>query len=216
MPVGHSVLALAIILGAGAEPKPAAPSDFVGEAGAIPEAVAATMKQYSWHEGCPLGLEGLAYLKLSYWGMDGAPHQGELIVDKDLVEDVLAIFRELYDARFPIDKLRLIDAYQGSDDLSMADNNSSAFNCRFMTGSTTTYSKHSYGRAIDLNPLTNPYVSKKEVQPPAGKAFVDRTQKKPGLIVERDLVYKAFTGRGWVWGGGWKSIKDYQHFEKKK
>jgi hypothetical protein len=213
MLVGHSVLALAVLLGADARSQ-AVPA-FVGEAGPISEAVAATVKQYSWRAGCPRGLESLSYLHLSFWGTDGVAHQGELIVDRALAQEVLAIFRELYDARFPISALRLIDAYQGNDDLSMADNNSSGFNCRLMAGSTTVYSKHSYGRAIDLNPLTNPYVAKGEVMPPGGKAFVDRTLKEPGLIVEGDAVYKAFTSRGWVWGGAWKTMKDYQHFEKK-
>jgi hypothetical protein len=189
---------------------------FVGSAFAIPAEIAATMRQHSWREACPLALEALAYLKINYWGYDGAVHEGELVVDKTLSEEVLGIFRELFAAHYAIEKLRLIDAYKGSDDDSMADNNSSAFNCRFMTGKTGVYSWHSYGRAIDLNPLTNPYVSKKEVTPPAGKAFLDRTKKATGIIVDGDAVTKIFASHGWDWGGAWKSLKDYQHFEKKK
>jgi hypothetical protein len=192
----------------------AAPA-FHGEAGPLPEDVAATMKQYSWREGCPVPLDELSLIRLNFWGYDGALHEGELVVNRAVSKEVIDVFRELFEKKFPIERMRLIDAYKGSDDASMDENNTSGFNCRWMTGKKGVFSNHSYGRAIDINPLTNPYVAKKTVSPKAGKAYLDRTKPAPGLITAEGECFTAFNKYGWTWGGAWKGTKDYQHFEKK-
>lgn len=179
----------------------------------IPPAVKELMNKYTWREGCPLPQSKLVYVNVSYWGFDGAPHKGELIVHEKLADDIIGIFKELFDSRFPIEKMKIIEHYQGDDNLSMADNNTSAFNCRFVSG-TKKFSKHSYGAAIDINPLINPFVKGDRVSPAGGKKYLDRTKAAPGLITKDGPCYKAFTKRGWTWGGNWKTMKDYQHFEK--
>jgi hypothetical protein len=183
-------------------------------AGPVPEQIAAGMHRHSWREGCPTPIADLVYLRLSHIGFDGAAHEGELVVHKALSDDVVAIFRSLFEMRFPIEKMRLIDDYQGDDDVSMADNNSSGFNCRFVAGRPGVLSKHSEGRAIDINPRINPMVSGKTVRPPNGVEFLAPKAKSPGALREGAAVVEEFTRRGWTWGGTWKALKDYQHFEK--
>jgi hypothetical protein len=188
---------------------------FQAELGPVPAPLVEVMKKYSWREGCPVPTDDLRYVRLSYVGYDGQAHDGELVVHKEVAEDVRAIFKELYEARFPIERMRLIEAYQGDDDKSMADNNTSGFNCRSATGRTGVFSNHSWGRAVDVNPLVNPFVTKKAVLPKGGAAYADRSKAAPGLITDATVCYRAFTSRGWSWGGAWKSSKDYQHFEKR-
>jgi D-alanyl-D-alanine carboxypeptidase len=192
----------------------AAPPSFHGTQGPVPEALAARMRQHSWRQECPTPIVDLTYLRLSYFGYDRAIHEGELVVHKELAGEVLAIFKALFDQRFPVEKMKVIDDYQGDDDASMADNNTSAFNCRFVAGKPGVFSKHSHGRAIDINPRTNPMVVDGTVFPPGGFAFVDRKKKAPGILRAGDWAVRVFTRRGWIWGGGWVSMKDYQHFEK--
>lgn len=181
----------------------------------IPPQIQAVMQHYTWHPGCPVPLTDLAYLSLSYWGYDRHQHQGALIVNKKLAKEVVAIFRDLYAQKFPIERMQLMDDFKGNDDAAMAVNNTSAFNCRAITGKPGTFSLHSYGMAVDVNTLVNPYVKGNYVAPPAGRAYLDRTRAARGMIVERDGVYWAFISRGWKWGGDWASPEDYQHFEKK-
>jgi len=193
----------------------AAPSSFHGTQGPVPEALAARMRQHSWRPGCPTPIGDLAYVRLSHFGYDGAVHEGELVVHKELASEVLTIFKALFARRFPVERMRVIDAYQGDDDASMADNNTSAFNCRFVAGKPGVFSKHSSGRAIDINPRTNPMVVDGAVLPPAGSEFVARNKQAPGILRSGDdRAVREFTGRGWVWGGAWASMRDYQHFEK--
>jgi len=165
----------------------------------------------SWSPGCPLAVDALRLVEVSHWGFDGVARTGEMVVAADLASDVIAIFHDLFDARYPIERMELVDVYGGDDDSSMAANNTSAFNCRTVTGGSS-FSEHSYGRAIDLNPLVNPYVNGGLVLPPAGQAFVDRSLDAPGMIHAGDEVVLAFAARGWIWGGTWTSLKDYQHF----
>jgi hypothetical protein len=165
----------------------------------------------SWRPGCPLGVSELRAVDVSYWGFDGEVHTGRLIVATDLAEDVVEIMRDLFDASFPIERMEPVDAYDGDDDQSMAANNTSAFNCRPVTGGSS-WSEHSYGRAIDVNPLVNPYVVGSTVLPPEGAAYADRSQNAPGMIHDGDAVVDAFAARGWKWGGYWDSPTDYQHF----
>jgi hypothetical protein len=167
---------------------------------------------FSWHPGCPVPIDDLRLLSLVYWGFDGAVHAGELVVHRDVATDVVAVFGKLFDARFPIRRMRLVDDYGGDDDRSMAANNTSSFNCRPVTGGTS-WSEHSYGRAIDVNPMQNPYVTAGGlVLPPEGASFVDRSLHSKGMIHTGDAVVEAFGSIGWGWGGSWSSPQDYQHF----
>lgn len=171
---------------------------------------------HSYKDNSPLGLDDLKYLQMSYWGYDGCVHEGELVVHHGVAQDVMDIFGELFEARFPIEKMKLIDVYQANDDLSMADNNSSALCVRMVTGSTTDWSKHSYGCAVDINPLVNPYAKNGKVLPKEGLAYLDRESGARGQIVKDDVCYKAFLKRGWSWGGDWMNTRgyvDYQHFD---
>jgi hypothetical protein len=180
----------------------------------VGQETAARMRQHSWHEGCPTAIGDLVHVRVSHVGFDGAVHQGELVVHKDLADEVMSIFKALFDQGFPIEKMKLVDDYQGDDDASMADNNTSAFNCRFVPGKPGVFSKHSRGRAIDINPRINPMVSGGTVLPPAGAQFLNRQAEVPGILRKGDRAVAEFVRRGWTWGGTWKSLKDYQHFEK--
>lgn len=168
----------------------------------------------SWREGCPVGAEGLRLINLSRVGFDGRVHRGELIVADSVATEVARIFADLYFDRFPIERMETVEKYDADDDLSMEANNTSAFNCRPITGGTA-WSNHSYGRAIDINPVQNPYISRSgTVYPPNGAPYVDRTRTDPGLIHADDHTVRAFERHGWDWGGYWTAPIDYQHFEK--
>jgi hypothetical protein len=166
----------------------------------------------SWRPGCPVGPTELRRLRLSHWGFDDRPHLGELVVHESVVPDVATVFRVLYDARFPIRRIQPVDRYGGSDDRSMADDNTSGFNCRnAVNGGPAKWSAHAYGKAIDVNPLENPYLLNGDVLPPAGRAYADRATYRPGMAVPGGALVKAFAAAGWSWGGRW-SDPDYQHF----
>ena len=152
-------------------------------------------------------------MRLTYWGFDGRAHTGALVVHRRVADDVVAVFRRLYEARFPIRRMRPVSAYRGSDDASMAADNTSGFNCRRAVGSTTgAWSNHAYGLAIDVNPVENPYVLGGRALPPAGRAYVDRRHVRPGMAVAGGVLVRAFAARGWGWGGRWAGSPDYQHF----
>lgn len=174
-------------------------------------AVSAQDLYASWHTGCPVAPEALSLVTLTHWGFNGEVLVGRLVVATDLADDVVDIFHDLFDARFPIERMEPIDVFGGDDDLAMAANNTSAFNCRAVTGGTA-FSEHSYGRAIDVNPLLNPYVRGDLVLPPDGATYLDRGLGLPGMITAGDAVVEAFGSRGWIWGGTWSSLQDYQHF----
>ena len=148
--------------------------------------------------------------------MDLQTHRGELTVHEDLVPEVIEIFEQLRQARYPIEKMRTPDHYPGADDeLSMRDNNTSAFNCRDIPG-TGSWSLHAYGQAIDINPLLNPYIdSTGAFQPANAGPYLDRNRIDPGLLHDGDPAVRIFTERGWRWGGDWRTPKDYQHFERR-
>jgi D-alanyl-D-alanine carboxypeptidase len=166
----------------------------------------------SWRPGCPVGLSELRYLQLSYWGFDDAPHVGELIVHRDAVDAMADVFGTLFAERFPIRSMRLVDDFGGDDFTSIEADNTSAFNCRPVSGSDTGWSQHAYGTAIDINPIENPYVSGGETEHPASVPYLDRTDVRPGMIVEGGMVVAAFDRHGWGWGGRWNNLKDWQHF----
>ena len=180
----------------------------------IDDELYAFMLGKSYKENDYIQIEDLKVLTVTYYGFDDESHLGQLVVNKAVASEVLSIFEALYTEKYPIDKINLVDYYDADDDLSMADNNTSGFNFRVVSGSTN-LSNHSFGLAIDINPLQNPYVTSKGVFPPEGRDFVDRNQKEKGMILEGDLCYTLFKENGWAWGGDYKSVKDYQHFEKK-
>lgn len=189
---------------------------FKGQYVPIPPEIVKKMTNSSWRCGCPVPLKDLSYMKLYFWGFDGKVHEGELVVHKKLAPEILQIFKELYDNRFSIERMRLVDEYDHNDNKSMEANNTSAFNCRYRTGNSNEFSLHSFGTAIDINPLYNPFIDKKRgiLEPKAGAQYVDRNKKIKGMIVKGDACYNAFVKRGWVWGGDWKEQIDYQHFQK--
>ena len=169
------------------------------------------LKQGAWSEGCPITLSEIRSLKLLYLREDGSVQRGELVVAEKASEDIKHVFARLYQLRFPIHQMQSLENYGGDDDLSMADNNTSVLNCRNVKG-TSKWSEHSYGLAIDINPLWNPYVRNKNVEPPQGTDFLDRSVSMPGLIRSGDPIVQFFAEIGWKWGGNWTRSKDYQHF----
>jgi D-alanyl-D-alanine carboxypeptidase-like protein len=167
----------------------------------------------SWHRGCPVRIRDLRLIRLTHWGFDREVRWGYLVVNRWQAYRMRRVMRKLFDARFPIRRMRLVDRYGANDRRSMNANNTSAFNCRFVAG-TTRWSEHAYGRAIDINPIQNPYVSGGVASPAAGQAYVDRSQRRKGMIHAGGRVVRAFAGVGWEWGGYWSSPKDYQHFSR--
>jgi hypothetical protein len=159
-----------------------------------------------------VGLDDLRLLTLTYWGFDGRAHTGRLVVHRDHADKVVGVFHLMYEVRFPIARMQLVDDFGADDAASMAANNTSAFNCRAVDGHPGTWSQHSYGWAVDVNPVQNPWVRGTEVEPPAGAPYVDRTQRRPGMIFPGEVAVSAFASVGWAWGGTFRTAKDYQHF----
>jgi poly-gamma-glutamate synthesis protein (capsule biosynthesis protein) len=199
-----------------------APDDAASERGAFSatvERIGPRLRErmrFSHRAGCPVGLEDLRYLRMSFIRFDGTAGTGEMVVHEDQADAVVRVFERLYDERWPIRRMRLVDDYGGDDDRSMAADNTSAYNCRRVAGGDR-WSEHAYGRAVDLNPVENPYVTGSSVSPAEGLRFarVDRSDgadPAPGVIHADDVVVTAFTGIGWGWGGEWTSSRDYQHF----
>lgn len=176
----------------------------------IPASLRRTMTGSSWHRGCPVGFADLRLIEIVYHSMGGGPRVGLLVVHRGVAADVRAAFRSAYQGGFQIRRMHLIDRYGGDDDTSMAKNNTSAFNCRRVAG-TSRWSEHAYGRAIDVNPVQNPYVRGSTVEPRAGRAFLDRSDVRRGMLTGRDPIVRTLEARGWGWGGRWSSFKDYQH-----
>jgi hypothetical protein len=165
-----------------------------------------------------ISYDDLAYLHVLYYDFDNNIQEGELICNKEIAQDLLEIFGELYNNQYQIEKIHLVDDYNADDEASMADNNTSCFNYRVISG-TDRISNHSYGKAIDINPLYNPYVTNRNgtenISPSNATAYADRTANFDHKIDTEDLCYKLFIQHGFTWGGDWKNSKDYQHFEKK-
>ena len=175
--------------------------------------VAATDLPSSWRLGCPLAPAQLRLVTVPYVGFDSRAHRGDLVVHQRVAADVGRTFVRLRDLGFPIRVIRVIEAFGGSDDASMAADNTSGFNCRRAVGGSG-WSNHAYGMAIDINPLENPYVYGGRVAPPQGRAYVDRSPTRRGMVVSGGPVVAAFASIGWSWGGYWGSSKDYQHFSR--
>ena len=171
----------------------------------------------SFKENCTVNRGELRYIKVLHFTPSGKIRIGEMICSKDIAADLLDIFEKLYEARYPIELMVLIDNYDADDEKSMLANNSSAFNFRYIAN-TRKLSNHSRGRAVDINPLYNPYVRRRAggllVSPAEGRPYADRRRAFPMKINHADLCYKLFKEHGFIWGGDWHSLKDYQHFEK--
>ena len=177
------------------------------------------IKGNSYKAGCPVGLQDLRYLRIKHKNFTGKEEMGEMIVHKDVANEVVKIFEALYEADYPIRTMRLVSDYKGSDWDSIEADNTSAFNCRKATGSSK-YSKHSYGKAIDINPIENPYVfrsgrsSHKASAPYLKRSHKEDTPADRAVLLPDDRAVKIFKKYGWKWGGEWKGVKDYQHFSK--
>lgn len=203
----------------GAAPPPPAtrpsPTASSAAAGSDVRPVTAAELGASWRPGCPVDPAQLRRVEVDHIGFDGRPHRGELIVHQDLVPEVITAFAQLYRLKFPIEKIRTADRYPAADDeLSMEDDNTSAFNCRGIPGSEH-WSQHASGRAIDLNPRLNPCVyADGSFQPHNAAEYLDRSRSNPGLLHGGDPGVRVFVDRGWRWGGDWTSPVDYQHFER--
>jgi hypothetical protein len=201
----------------GATATPASSAAFQATIRAVDEETRARMIGVSWKPGCPVPIDDLRIIDMNFIGFDGAVHSGgQLMVHRLVAPQVVDAFRVLFENGFPIRRMELIENYGGSDDASMAADNTSAFNCRPITGTTDRFSIHSYGQAIDINPVENPYVRGSTVLPPAGVDYLDRTDVRPGMITKNDVAEKAFREQKFFWGGDFNSLKDYQHFETKK
>jgi hypothetical protein len=165
-----------------------------------------------------ISYDDLSYLHVLYYDFDNNIQEGELICNKEIAQDLLEIFTELYNNQYQIEKIRLVDDYNADDEASMADNNTSCFNYRVIAG-TDRISNHSYGKAIDINPLYNPYITTRNgtenISPSNATPYADRTASFDHKIDTEDLCYKLFIQHGFTWGGAWENSKDYQHFEKK-
>jgi D-alanyl-D-alanine carboxypeptidase len=196
----------------GAATSSARTTAFGGSVTEIPASLRETMTGVSWRPGCPVPLSDLRLVRARHWGLDGRAHSGRIVVHRDVAEKVLAVFRRLYAGRFPIRRMVPVDAYGASDFRSIEADNTSAFNCRTVEG-TARWSEHAYGRAIDLNPIENPYVgSSGTTSHRASRPYLRRSPYRPGMAVEGGVVVRAFDAIGWGWGGRWSGAKDYQHF----
>ncbi|MBR3224130.1 MAG: M15 family metallopeptidase [Atopobiaceae bacterium] len=181
----------------------------------ITDDIFARIKGKSFKDDCTLPREDLRYLHVLHKDKDGKTHEGEMIVNKHIAEDVLDILRELYKNSYPIQKIRLVDEYDADDERSMEDNNSSCFNFRFISH-TNRISNHGLGLAVDINTLYNPYTKvvdgKRIIEPVTAEPYLDRNASFDYKITKDDLCYKLFIEHGFEWGGEWPDRKDYQHF----
>ena len=182
--------------------------------GSITDDIFSRINGYSYNEKAPVKREQLRYVHILHMGVDGLVHEGELIVNKSIAIDVLDIFYELYKIGYVLESVVLVDEYGADDNVSMAVNNSSAFNAR-KVADTQVWSNHAYGLAIDINPLYNPYVGEGDnVMPATARQYVDRNLEFDMKLDAGDECCRIFIEHGFTWGGDWENVKDYMHFEK--
>lgn len=200
----------------GPEHTPAAePVSFAGGVYRIGPGLRDRLAGRNWRPGCPVAIEDLRLVRVRYWNFDGIVRSGPLVVNERVANDVLGVFRHLFQARFPIHRIDLPPRYRPPrpKDYENTRNLSSAFNCRPATGNTRSLSQHSYGWAIDINPLQNPYVrADGSVLRRAAEPYVDRTRRRRGMVLAGGVVVRSFARIGWKWGGDWRTLKDYMHF----
>jgi len=176
------------------------------------------IKGGSYKNYCPININDLRYIKLKFIGFDYKEHTGELIVNKSIANDIVVIFKKLYDAKYPIKQMRLVSDFGASDYKSIEADNTSAFNCRFVAG-TNKWSNHTYGKAIDINPIQNPYVKHSRTSHAKSYKYINRVRKnkspsQKAMMLKSDFIVKLFKSYGFRWGGDWNCCKDYQHFDK--
>jgi hypothetical protein len=172
------------------------------------------MTGVSWRPGCPVHIDNLRLIRTTFWDFTGKRETGSIVVHKGESGEIVRVFRRLYRHKFKIRRMQLIDRYDASDHASMNADNTSGFNCRYIAG-TSNWSQHAYGRAIDINPIENPYVtSSGHVSPPAGAPYANRSRHDKGMVHRGDHAYRAFAQEDWKWGGDWSGTKDYQHFSR--
>ncbi len=181
----------------------------------VPETVKTRMQGHSMPPNATTNFDELRYLTIFHYDFEGNVKKGELVCNKAIAKDLLLIFRALFSRGYPIYSIRLVDDFNADDESSMRANNTSCFNYRNVAGSKT-LSRHALGMAVDINPLENPYVKGSFVQPSTATIFVDRNKDFPHKIDETDFCKEVFESFGFQWGGYWRSVKDYQHFEKRK
>jgi hypothetical protein len=204
-----------LLTGMQAAPVAAGPRpDYTATIKPLPDDIRGWMNGVSWRPGCPVPLRDLRLVTLRYWGFDRRAHMGKLVVHADVAKKIAGTFGRLYEVSFPIRRMRLVDYYGADDRKSMEHDNTSAFNCRWRAGQPGVWSQHAYGRAVDVNPVENPYVWSGGVSPWNGAPYVDRSDRRRGMILHGDSVWWAFRNRSWEWGGDWTSVKDYQHFSR--
>ena len=184
--------------------------DFVATVEPVPAEVA---DRSTWSVRCPVGLDELRYVTVSFWGFDHRPHTGELLVNTEVADDLVVVFRQLFQARFPIEQMRVTAAEELDAPPTGDGNNTTAFVCRATRGATS-WSQHAYGLAVDVNPFQNPYAKGDVVAPELASAYTDRTWRRPGMLEAGDPVVKAFSAIGWGWGGTWESLTDWMHFSR--
>lgn len=189
--------------------------DYVFFSQPVPETVKTRMQGKSLPETARIGFEELRYLTLYHYDFDGRIQQGEMVCNKAIAHDLLCIFRTLFAEAYPINSIRLVDDFDASDEASMQANNSSCFNYRTIAGSWR-LSQHAFGMAVDINPLQNPCVKGSRIRPSTATDYVDRSKNFPHKIDDNDLCKKTFESYGFRWGGRWRSVKDYQHFERRR
>jgi hypothetical protein len=192
---------------------------FVGRITPLPGALEAEMRGTTWRPGCPVPLSDLRLLALSYWGFDDRPHIGPLVVNESAGADIVWVFRQLFEHRFPIHDLKLARAFHpAQENHDTPGDPTAAFNCRPVVTpfgpSATTFSQHSYGLAVDINPIENPFVENGYVRNRYSRPYRDRSRQAPGMIHQGDLVVRSFAAIGWGWGGDWSSGQDYMHFSQ--
>ncbi len=163
---------------------------------------------------CPLSPQQLTHIQVPYWGFDNKAHTGILVVNHNIADETQAIFKKIYAQKFPIEKIKPLENYGNNEEKAMEDNDTFAYHCKKMASNPNRFSMHAYGLAIDINPLLNPYLSKNKLLPLNGEKYLVREQLIPGMISPKTSIYKIFTENNWTWGGDWRTIKDYHHFEK--
>lgn len=188
---------------------PPAGERFESTIGPVPPSVLA---RSTWQEGCPVEPSELSYLTLSFWGFDGRAHTGEMIVNAEVADDVVAVFADLHDARFPIEEMRVTALPELDAEPTGDGNNTASFVCRAVVGGSR-FSQHAYGLAVDVNPFHNPYKKGELVLPELATSYLDRAER-PGVIQPDGPVVRAFADIGWFWGGNWTSLDDYHHFSR--
>lgn len=189
-------------------PPPPADGAFAATVDALPDAVA---DRSTWSPDCPVAREDLRYLTVTFWGFDEQAHTGELVVHARVADAMTDVFRRLYEARFPIEEMRVITPAEVDAPPTGDGNTTTAFVCR-PTVTSTSWSQHAYGLAVDVNPFHNPYLKGDIVVPELASAYLDRDHHRPGMIQPGDVVTTAFADLGWGWGGNWSSAKDWMHF----